>query len=64
MWAVFGILFSLGLPLEMPRAQEGPAMGFAAPRECLYYANWSGLGALDAASVNLTERLLGRGRAK
>src|SRR3954468_7395510 len=56
--ALLAILLGLGLPLGMPPEKEDPAMGHAAPVECLYYASWAGMATPSAASGNRTEQLL------
>ncbi len=58
---VLSMFFSgggVGLPLGIPPAPEDPAMARVAPRECLFYATWSGLSVPDPQSRNQTEQLL------
>jgi hypothetical protein len=48
----------LGLPPEMPPAEEAPLAAKAAPADCLVYLSWAATGAPQAKSANQTEQLL------
>jgi hypothetical protein len=57
-WALLAMLFGIGWPLGMPPEKEDPVIAYAAPSECLYYANWAGMATPNPASGNRTEQLL------
>lgn len=60
----FGVLMLLlfggqvGVPLGLPPLPEDRVMASVAPRECLWYFSWSGVGEADPKSTNQTEQLL------
>jgi hypothetical protein len=48
----------VGVPLGLPPLPEDAVMSSVAPRECLWYFSWSGVGEPDPKSTNQTEQLL------
>ena len=57
---IFLLMFGggVGAPVGVPPAPQDPLLSKAAPEECLFYANWSGMATPDPNSKNSTERLM------